>query len=298
MTPSPFERLHELLADRAVSQLTETESAELQRLLNDFPDEPDDAYDLAAAAVAIGGVSPDTPLSARLREKIGASATDYFGKRPARAEVVAFKPAAERPAAPRATWPQWSGWLAAAASLVIAALAWMPRATPVTPGPPPANPSAEYRKLLSEVKDTVKATWTVTGDPGAKDVTGDVVWSNSQQKGFMRFEGLPVNARDLAVYQLWIFDTAQDERYPIDGGVFDVTRNGDVVVPINAKISVKQPTMFAITVEKPGGVVVSKRDRLLLVAKIGTDGRTARFIRPPGSRIEKTPLLLATRFGQ
>lgn len=274
MTPSPFERLHELMADRAVGELADAESAELLRLLNDFPEEPDDAYDLTAAAVAIGGISPDAPLPARLRETILATSEEHFSARPTtvRAEVVAFQLPVARPAKP-SNWVQWSGWLAAAACLVLAVGLWFQR--PAGPGPTtPPDPVREYRELLSLEKDTVKATWSPTGDPGAKDVRGDIVWSNARQKGFMRFEGLPVNARDLAVYQLWIFDTTQDERYPIDGGVFDISRTGEVVVPIKAQIGVKQPVMFAVTVEKPGGVVVSRRERLLMVAKVGAGGQT------------------------
>jgi hypothetical protein len=278
MTPSPFERLHELLADRAVGTLTDAESTELLRLLNDFPDEADDAYDLAAAAVAIGGVSPDAPLPARLREAVLTASEEHLSVRPARAEVIAFQPPPVRRETP-SNWVQWSGWLAAAACLVIAVGLWVQRPAGAGPTPTP-DPAREYGELLRMEKDTVKVTWSPTGDPGAKDVKGDLVWSNSRQKGFMRFEGLPVNARDLAVYQLWIFDTTQDERYPIDGGVFDISSSGEVFVPIKAQIGVKQPVMFAVTVEKPGGVVVSKRERLLVVAKVGTDGRTAWSIRP------------------
>ena len=41
---------------------------------------------------------------------------------------------------------------------------------------------------------------------------------------------------------------------------FDVDRaTGDIVVPIRAKLRVFEPSLFAITVEKPGGVVVSRR---------------------------------------
>ena len=46
------------------------------------------------------------------------------------------------------------------------------------------------------------------------------------------------------------------------GGVFDV-QGGDVVVPIRAAIRVFEPTLFAVTVERPGGVVVSKRERVI-----------------------------------
>jgi hypothetical protein len=86
----------------------------------------------------------------------------------------------------------------------------------------------------------------------------------------MRFRDLLANDPDQYQYQLWIFDAERDERYPIDGGVFDVRGDGEeVIVPIRAKLQVLQPAMFAVTVERPGGVVVSNRERICLVAKVG-----------------------------
>ena len=41
----------------------------------------------------------------------------------------------------------------------------------------------------------------------------------------------------------------------------------EVVVPIDAKVAVGEPYLFAITVEPPGGVVVSSRERIALVAQ-------------------------------
>ena len=116
--------------------------------------------------------------------------------------------------------------------------------------------------------DAVEIAWSVTEDPAAAGAGGDVLWSTARQAGFMRFRGLPVNDPAVSQYQLWIFDAKQDERYPIDGGVFDVTEDGEVVVPIEAKIAVVEPTLFAITIEKPGGVVVSSRERLVLAAAV------------------------------
>jgi hypothetical protein len=46
-----------------------------------------------------------------------------------------------------------------------------------------------------------------------------------------------------------------------------VTSTGEVVVPIAAKLHVDHATLFAVTVERPGGVVVSKRERVVVTAK-------------------------------
>jgi hypothetical protein len=56
----------------------------------------------------------------------------------------------------------------------------------------------------------------------------------------------------------------------VDGGVFDVPQNGEVIIPIDAKIKVQKPTLFAVTAEKPGGVVVSKQEKVLAIAKVET----------------------------
>ena len=63
----------------------------------------------------------------------------------------------------------------------------------------------------------------------------------------------------------------RQNKYPVDGGVFDIdAASGDVVVAIRAALPVNTPTLFAITIEKPGGVVVSKREHLVLTAKLPT----------------------------
>ena len=99
-----------------------------------------------------------------------------------------------------------------------------------------------------------------------KVMAADVVWSPERQQGFMRFRGLTVNETTRQQYQLWIFDKNQDEKTPVDGGVFDISSNGEVVIPIQAKLRVADVYLFAVTIEKPGVVVVSTRERLPLLA--------------------------------
>jgi len=71
-------------------------------------------------------------------------------------------------------------------------------------------------------------------------------------------------------YQIWIFDGARDKRFPVDGGVFDVPANTtDVVIPIRAELMVHKPAAFAVTVEKPGGVVVSGREHVVALGATG-----------------------------
>ncbi len=90
---------------------------------------------------------------------------------------------------------------------------------------------------MEKLPESITIPWTATDDPAGKQASGDVVWNSAKQQGFMRFKGLAANDAKQSQYQLWIFDGKQDERYPIDGGVFDVTKTGDVIVPIQAKLT-------------------------------------------------------------
>jgi anti-sigma-K factor RskA len=101
-------------------------------------------------------------------------------------------------------------------------------------------------------------------------VDGDVVWDGRRQRGYLTLTGLPPNQRGTHQYQLWIFDAARDDRYPVDGGVFDVPADAQrVVVPIRAALHVSQPVAFAVTLEPAGGVVVSDRTHLVAMARTG-----------------------------
>ncbi|MFO0936398.1 MAG: anti-sigma factor [Gemmataceae bacterium] len=121
--------------------------------------------------------------------------------------------------------------------------------------------------LLVRSGDAIQLAWSDGPTPIA-GARGDVVWSGREQRGYMRFQGLKVNDPNVEQYQLWIFDRNQDEKTPIDGGVFNVANDGEVVIPIHASLNVREPYLFAITIEKPGGVVVSDRKRLPLLATV------------------------------
>ena len=97
-------------------------------------------------------------------------------------------------------------------------------------------------------------------------VAGDVVWNDAQQEGYMRLRGLPVNDPTRAQYQLWIVDPARD-KHPVDGGVFDVAEGDEILVPIRAALRVDRPAAFVLTLEQPGGVVVSDGPHLVLAAR-------------------------------
>lgn len=245
-TPNPGrdDRLFDLLAAGATEGISPREAEELAFLLRGRPDVDPDAFDLAAAAADLEfarerGDDLEAPLPPALRAKLLAGA-----------------PAAPAPAVPAGGLP-W-GWLAAAAVLVVSVGLSVLREGP-------APPSLD--RLVREASDVKTVAWSRSDQPGFEGATGEVVWSTARQEGYLRLRGVPINNPAVKQYQLWIVDPARDEE-PIDGGVFDVPSSvGEVVVPIHAKLAVVDPKAFALTLEQPGGVVVSEGP-LLLVAPV------------------------------
>ena len=281
MNDSDREKMLDLLFAKATTGLSAEESEQLRELEKAFPELKDDnSFELAAAAIGLINLKTDEPMPSHLRAKILDDADRFFvsGKEEAAEseteefqKTFAFEPK-------RSIW-QSLGWLvAAAACIALVIVLWLPRNQPtieeaeivpqqVTPAPTP-NLAEQRRALLASANDVVQRNWTEFNPKQPRNVQGDVVWSNSAQKGFIRFQNLPVNDKTKEAYQLWIFDETQ--KNPIDGGVFDADEAGEIVIPIDAKLEVKKPTMFAVTAEKPGGVVVSELGKVMAVAKIET----------------------------
>ena len=133
---------------------------------------------------------------------------------------------------------------------------------------PSARPEREAKQQPHRLLELAPLNWATTEDPTAQGAAGDVIWSADQQEGYMRFRGLAANDPTKFQYQLWIFDSARNTDYPVDGGVFDIPVGADeVIVPITARLPVSDAVLFAITVEAPGGVVVSSRERIALTAQ-------------------------------
>lgn len=293
MTEQLKETVIDLLVLKATFGLDDNEQAQLDRLIAEAGVSEDESFELTAAAISMVGLPTDEPLPQNLYSKILASGEEFVASLASDALVEAHKSKASEPVEyqktfsvePRRSGWNWLGWaVAAAACIALAANVWFTQFAPqeVVKGPvptvTPAKPTAEqeYAKLIAEPTGVVKANWAPPS-PDAKDlkdVSGDVVWSDAKQEGFMRLKGLPINDKSKSTYQLWIFDKTQDAKTPIDGGTFDVDKNGEVIVPIDAKLKALEPALFAITIEKPGGVVVSDRKRMAAVAKVETQSKS------------------------
>lgn len=260
----PDDRLFQLLADQAMHGLSPSESAELDALLAGARDENPDSFALAAAALdlALAG-STIEPMPDALRERIEADAERRV--RPSASapplNLVRPKPADAPSRRPMPVIGRL-GWVAAAACLTLALVAWWPT--------PDATPAQSRAALLAGAPDAIEVPWTpwdpAGGGAGAA-IQGDIVWSDARQAGFMRFRGLPANDPAQQQYQLWIIDAERPGEPPVDGGLFNIEPGQtEVILPIHPPIKVGAPAAFAVTIEKPGGVVVSDLSRKVVIA--------------------------------
>lgn len=285
MTRIPFpadERLLDLLAARATQGLSEEESRELERIGAGSPDQTADALDLAAAAADLAMIEHVLePMPHAVRRRLQAEAARWMaggdhshtsrqGQR--RNDAVArIEPRDFRRAGSR--WLQGAGWLVAAACLLLAVVGWWPHLT-ATPAPPPL--ATQVDRFVRSAPDVIRTPWgdfndLATGEPPEiPGVQGEVVWSDAEQRGFMVLTGLPVNDPAREQYQLWIVDAERGLDQRISGGVFDMPAGpGPVVIPINPRLRVNQAAVFAVTVERPGGVWVSDMTRRACMAVRG-----------------------------
>jgi hypothetical protein len=246
----------------------------------------------AAPAALASALAPIAPLASAAPPAAGRVVDLAAERERARTQGRADGPAtAERRAASAAGGR--AGWWAAAACLLLAVMGWWrvaqqptggevalsPPSPPVAPppvmAPPPAPAPTVERTLVEQLAalkaepGTVDVTMAATQDPAARGVKADVLWNEKLQQGMLRVEGLSANDPAIHQYQFWIFDAGRDARYPVDGGVFDIPAGrAEVLIPIRARLAVHAPAAFAVTVEKPGGVVVSARDHVVVLGKV------------------------------
>ncbi len=283
MTEEQKDRFFDLLAMKAVYGLDE----EAQRELNEFDPQLTEqellSFERTAAAISMIGLEEDK-LPSHIFAKIADNAEAYIGSTTP-AESASPWPPPEKTdknveESSGSPWFGWLGWaVAAAACIALAVNVFIMRPegpevaqigqTPVET-PRVLSPAEKRDELLRSDSDIVRGNWALGNVKELKEISGDVVWSDEKQAGYMRFRGLPPNDPGKETYQLWIFDKTQDKATPIDGGTFDVSSEGEVVIPINAKLKAEGPEMFAITIEKPGGVVVSSREKIAALAKVET----------------------------
>lgn len=246
-------RLFDLMADDALGCLHASDRREFERLLAEHREVPADAFTSTVAKIDLTmSTTRETVMPEEVSRRIANRGRAW----------IAARPAGRKPPGRGAYFLA----LAAAAVLVIGAFFALLDAS--GDRVVPRNEKERLSQFLAKTRDVVRRSFAPGPDPsGAGErVAGEVVWSPAEQRGYLSFRGLPRNDPKSSCYQLWIFDRERDERYPIDGGVFDCGGE-EVVVPIDAKIRVGDPTLFAVTVERPGGVVVSAREHIVAIAQ-------------------------------
>ncbi len=263
MSNPVINRFYDLLIEQATSGLDDAGKAELNnlqlQLQREYPDQDwvaeTEAIELTTAAVDCALAAPaDTEMPAGMEQRL-LQAIDHQPDGRESAELVDITQQLNERKASRT---QWLGWYAAAASLVLAIYFGVERTEQ------PLPPDQQLESILQQ-QGTQSYAWATPTEPGYEQVSGDVIWNNETQQGFMRLVNLPQNDPAESQYQLWIVDPSRDQ-HPVDGGVFDVSGDGEVLIPIDAKLMVASPAAFAITREQPGGVVVSAGPLLVVAA--------------------------------
>jgi len=264
-------RIQELAAGASLGDLSQAELHEIKsydpKIFQAMVERSEEAA--ARTFLTFQGTVPSESMPAELTVKLKNMACGFFDETTLIEESTASSnPLTISPTnAPSSIGlRELTAWLCMAASVALALWFWLPGKSA-----PSISLQQQRDTFIASASDLLRSKWESTS-PEQKTGTdlGEVLWSSASQQGFMTIKGLLVNDATKEQYQLWIIDPTRDEK-PVDGGVFNIASTGESIVPIQAKLRVDKPTVFAITVEKPGGVVVSDQKRLPLLAKIAAN---------------------------
>ena len=267
-------RFEELVAGHAMADLDSAERAELDQSAVQVPGSLGAELDRIAAQLEIdAAAAAPAPMPAHLVRLLESRAREFASQvaPSSGGPAVASGPLAALPDPPAPAAPArksvisgpWPGWAVAACLAGILAAQWMVKPAGTEPLVSPVEARAA---LLKSSSDLMRVSFKGAG--GDYELAGgEIVWSDSRQEGYMELLNLPPNDPAKSQYQLWIVDPDRDE-IPVDGGVFDVPASDQaVVVPVRSKLAVSEPTVFVITLEQPGGVVRSKQEVVVAIAK-------------------------------
>ena len=267
---SVLQRMDELLIDEILWGLDGDERAEFEALTASTPIDSKQrlSYEIAAAQACVSLYSESStetgsklweapaPMRERLEslavhtlmQRRNLSLTDLDSKLDSAAEPAAVTSGAFPGPRP------WLSQLVAAAAVVLASFLLYER----------SRTAEDLDRLVNDVlaaRDAQKLPWQ------DRNLQGQVTWSSDMQRGVLTIEGLEKNNPDEFRYQLWIVDESRDGANRVDGGLFDVAGDGTVQVPFTPRLDVRNAAMFAVTVEKPWGAVVSQQRSFVALAK-------------------------------
>jgi len=254
-TKEKLEKLLDLLAMRSLSSLSHTDELEMNHLLDEFPEYTPDYFESTAAiADASYYVHDENNLSSMPNSVKNKILNKFKSEQQESLYLKIFKDFFQ---APRMAWAL-TCLLAIGTSISMIEF---------------RNYETNYRNLpvkkaLLEFSsdDLIEYNWFAQTDEFC-DCSGSVVWSDDGQRGFITLAGLPMNDPTQNQYQIWIVDPNMHAN-PVDGGVFDIrTADAPTIIPINPKLPIDKAKGFAITLEQPGGVVISQKPLILTAPK-------------------------------
>ena len=283
--PMPPDEMFDLLADRAAFGLDNDEATQLDALIDRHGWVREDCLDEVAARLAVSFEEADTaseemPAGVAERIRAGVHAAIDAGDPGVLGRIGPADPTTgDAPIAPAGGGGGvmgWLGWVAAAAAIAVAVMVANPTET--------ARPQnrAQLVAWIDQHPAAVQWDWAPGLVDPDEDATGLVTFDPETQEGYMLIKGLEPNDPRFQQYQLWIWDQEREPDpanpaplaenvHPVDGGVFDVNGEGEAVIPIDAKLIVGKPYLFAITVERPGGVAKSGKEHVPLIAAPPSD---------------------------
>ena len=281
---TPPAELFELLADRAAFGLDEAEEARLETLLGKHRWVREDCIDEVAAGVAVSfaDVSEIEAVPMDVMNRIRQGVHDRIGDE---SDAVDAGPVGRIEPATTSAEDQmpsgfgssaWLGWTVAAAAIALAVVFIRIDDTTSTMAPAPTS-ATELASWIGDRPSAVRWDWAPGFGDCDDEATGMVTFDPDSQEGYMLIKGLTPNDPRVQQYQLWIWDEERDPNptdlqplaenvHPVDGGVFDVNADGEAVIPIRASLVVNKPYLFAVTVERPGGVAKSEKSAVPLIA--------------------------------
>ena len=264
-----LDRFEELEAGRILGDLDSNEIKEWEKLSADPRCKSDLSLELAAAALESEYLgNEETGLSKDLLGKLQEDMAGFIvAEEPKESEGNVIRPANWQTilAAPKTGWA-----IAALFALLLIAQSFIDKGPQEPKGLTTAKVETTSAKesrdtLISKASDLVKSDFGGLENYG--EMSGTVVWSDELQEGYMSLTNLPANNPGTNQYQLWIVDPTRDEK-PVDGGVFNIpSGDGTTIIPIRNPLVITDPKAFVITLEQPGGVVVSKKEVVVALAK-------------------------------
>lgn len=264
-----LQRFEELEAGRILGDLDAEEKLEWEELSKDPDCQLDSSLEQVAAAIdAEYSTTHESEISDDLLSQLHKDMAQFVSSeatlQPGPEELVAFPVWKRVLTIPHTPW-------AIAAVLAVLLVANV-LTTDRQPGSEPVMTKVTAPPSAEAARDSIIAREGVVqmkfgGTENYSAMSGDVVWSDELQEGYMTLTNLPVNNPGKKQYQLWIVDPTRDDK-PVDGGVFDIPEGAETaIIKINNPLAVSDPKAFVITLEQPGGVVVSKQEEVVAIAK-------------------------------